>query len=141
MKFYYNTTTDQTKNIILDAFRPGDYVITVRYRKKINVIFQDGRLNDIVRRLKEGYRELGKELMFVGVADTKAVRLIVNAGIDGMEMLKLLWDMQDYAQVNVLKVMSRKNIEVAAENMLSDTKKYILVSDMARRISELWQRA
>lgn len=141
MRFFDKTQDGQIEDIIMNVFRSGDYAITVHYKKEDNTVFHDKHLADIISRLEKGYQEKNKGLIFVGVADTTAVRLVVNGDIDPIELIELLWDDMDCVQINILVTTTKKGIRLAAEDMLKDTRKYIVVSKIAGKINRMWQKA
>lgn len=141
MRFFYKMQDSRIKSIIRDVFRSGDYMVTVHYLEKNKVIFQSKHLTDIINRLKRGYHEKDRGLIYVGAADTKTVKLIVNADIAPIELIELLWDIEGCAQINVLVTTSKEGILMIAENLVKGTKKYIVVSKTAKKISRLWREA
>ncbi|MFG6379167.1 MAG: hypothetical protein K1W19_12770 [Lachnospiraceae bacterium] len=141
MRLFYKTQDEQIKNIIMNVFRSGDYAITVHYGKKNNMIFHDKHLADVISRLEKGYQKKNKGLIFVGATDATAVRLVVNGDITLIELIELLWEDMDCIQINILVTTSKEGIRLAAEDMLKDTRKYIVVSEIAGKISRLWQEA
>lgn len=105
------------------------------------MIFHDKHLADVISRLEKGYQKKNKGLIFVGATDTTAVRLVVNGDITLIELIELLWEDMDCIQINILVTTSKEGIRLAAEDMLKDTRKYIVVSEIAGKISRLWQEA
>jgi len=141
MGFFNKAQDEQVKDIITNVFRPGDYVVTVYYGKKAGIIFHDKHLMEITSRLEKGYQEKGKGFIFAGAADTGAVRLAVNADITPIEIAGLLWDDIDCLQISVLETTTQEDIQRAAEDMLKDEKKYIVVSEIAGKIGRMWREA
>lgn len=138
MRFFYKRQKQRIQDIITNVFRSGDYVITVHYKKQDGTIFHKKYLTDIISRLEKGYHEQNKGLIFAGVADTQAVKLVVNADVSPMELLEMLWSGMDCIQINLLVTTSWKGILMAAEEMSKNTG-YTTVSKIAGKISRLWR--
>ncbi len=136
-RFFYKA---QVKNIITNVFRSGDYVVTVHYRKETGIMPNKKHLEDIINCLEKGYQKKNKGLIFAGVADTQAVKLVVNADVDSIELLEMLWNDMDCVQINLLVITSWEGILMAAEEM-SKGAGYIAVSEIAGKISRMWREA
>ncbi len=139
MGFFYKRQNQRIQNIITNVFRSGDYVITVHYKKQNSAVFHKKYLTDIINRLEKGYQKKNKGLIFAGIADTQAVRLVVNADVDPIEVLEMLWSDMDCVQINLLVTTSEKGIQMVTEEILKDTGKYIVVSKVAGKINRLWR--
>lgn len=140
MGFFHKRQNQQIQDIITNVFRSGDYVVTVHYKKEAHTKFHEKHLAEVINCLKKGYQTKNKGLIFAGVADTQAVRLVVNADVDPIELLEMLWNDMDCVQINLLVTTSRKGILMAAEEM-SKGAGYIAVSKIAEKISRLWREA
>lgn len=140
MGFFYKRQKQPIQDIITNVFRSGDYVVTVHYKKEAGIMPHKKHLAEVIDCLKKGYQAKNKGLIFAGVADTQAVRLVVNADVDPIELLEMLWNDMDCVQINLLVTTSRKGILMAAEGMSKSTR-YIAVSKIAGKISRLWREA
>lgn len=139
-RFFYKVQKGQVKNIITNVFRSGDYVVTVHYKKEDGIKFHEKHLAEVINCLKKGYQAKNKGLIFAGVADTQAVKIVINADVDPIELLEMLWNDMDCIQINLLVTTSWKGILIAAEEISKNTG-YIAVSKIAGKISRLWQEA
>lgn len=140
MGFFYKRQKQSIQDIITNVFRSGDYVVTVHYKKEAGTMSHKKHLEDVINCLEKGYHEQNKGLIFAGVADTQAVRLVVNADVSLMELLKMLWSDMDCVQINLLATTSWKEILMVAEEISKNTG-YIAVSKIAGKISQLWREA
>lgn len=124
------------QDIITNVFRSGDYVVTVHYKE--GAMPHKKHLAEVIESLEKGYRAKNKGLIFAGTADTQAVRLVVNADVEPIELLEMLWSDMDCVQINLLATTSWKEILMAAEEMSKNTV-YIAVSKIAGKISRMWR--
>lgn len=140
MRFFHKRQNQQIQDIITNVFRSGDYVVTVHYKKEVGTKFHEKHLAEVTNCLKKGYQAKNKGLIFAGVADTQAVKIVINADVDPIELLEMLWNDMDCIQINLLVTTSWKGILVAAEEM-SKSPRYIAMSKIAGKISQLWREA
>lgn len=138
MGFFYKRQKQRIQDIITNVFRSGDYVVTIHYKKEAGTMPNKKHLADIINCLEKGYHRQCKGLIFAGVADTQAVRLVINADVSLMELLEMLWSDMDCVQINLLATTSWKGILMAAEEMSKNTG-YIAVSKIAGKISRMWR--
>lgn len=138
MGFFYKRQKQQIQDIITNVFRSGDYVVTVHYKKEAGTMSSKKHLADIINCLEKGYHRQSKGLIFAGVADTQAVRLVINADVEPIELLEMLWSDMDCVQINLLVTTSWKGILMAAEEISKNTG-YTAVSKIAGKISRMWR--
>lgn len=139
MEFYFRKKNEKEKNIVTDSFRPGDYLVEITYQVNRNIIFKGELLKDIISKLKTKYQEVGQELMYAGVADTKSIKLLINKIGNVIDFSEMLWDLQNFTQIRICEMERKENIERCSEYLMSDSVKWIEISKLTRGVRE-WQK-